>query len=119
MLLCTAVWFLTLRDEHGSMMLKHTELTKIWRPKREEVPEGWRKLQNEDFYGLYFSLNNRKAITTRKIRWVGNAVHMTEENAYKVLVGKPERKRPGRPRCRREDIKIILKKLRCKQTRFM
>jgi len=49
-------------------MLKHRELT-ICRPKREEVPEGWRKLQNEDFYGLYCSLNSRKAMTPRKIRW--------------------------------------------------
>ena len=44
------------------------------------------------------------------------STHNREENAYKVLVGKPEGKRPlGRP----EVIKMILKKLRCKQTRFM
>jgi len=33
------------------------------------------------------------------------------ENEYKVLIGKPERKRsPGRPRCRWEDIRIYLTK---------
>jgi hypothetical protein len=60
-------------------MLKHWELTKICKSKREEVPEGWRKLQNEDFHRLYCSLNRRKAFTPRKIRWVGNAVHVTEK----------------------------------------
>lgn len=64
-------------------MLKHKEVTKICRPKREEVPEGCRKLQNENFHGLYCSLNSRKAITPRKIRRVGNAVHMTEK---KILI---------------------------------
>jgi hypothetical protein len=93
-------------------MLKHQVLMKIFRPTREEVPGGLRKPQNEDFHGLYCSLNSRMAITPRKIRWVGNAVHMTEEFAYKVLVGKPEGKRPlGRPRFRRDDIKMILKQL--------
>jgi hypothetical protein len=43
------------------------------------VPKGWRKLQNEDFHGSYCSLNSRKAITPRKIRRVGNAIHMTEK----------------------------------------
>jgi hypothetical protein len=40
------------------------------------------------------------------------STHDREEFAYKVLIGKPEGNRPlGRPRCRREDIKVILKKL--------
>ena len=75
-MLCTVVKFLKLRDEYGSRMLK---LTKIYRPKRDEVPESWRRLQNEDFHGLHCSLNSRKAITPSMIRRVGNAVHMTEK----------------------------------------
>jgi hypothetical protein len=40
------------------------------------------------------------------------STHDREEFAYKVLVGKPEGKSPiGRPRFRREDIKMILKQL--------
>jgi hypothetical protein len=37
--------------------------------------------------------------------WVGHAARMGEKkNAYRLLVGKPERKRPlGRPKCRRVD----------------
>ena len=79
LLLCTVVWFLTLQDEYGLMLLKHRVLTKIIRPKSEEVPGGWRKLQNEDFHGLYCSLNARMSITPRKIGWVVNVVHITEK----------------------------------------
>jgi hypothetical protein len=102
-------------------MFKHRVLRKIFRHKREEVPPGWRKLQNEDLHGLYCSLNSMMVITPRRKRWAGNAVHMTKRNAYKVFVGKSEGKRPlERPRCRREDIiKMDLKELRWEQTRFM
>jgi hypothetical protein len=39
------------------------------------------------------------------MRWAGYVVYMGEmRNAYSILVGKPEGKRPlGRPRCRWED----------------
>jgi hypothetical protein len=41
----------------------------------------------------------------RRMRWAGHVAHMGEERkVYKVLVGKPERKRPlGRPRRKWED----------------
>jgi hypothetical protein len=44
-------------------------------------------------------------IKSRRMRWVGHAAHIGEESeVYRVLVGKPEGKRPLiRPRCRRED----------------
>jgi hypothetical protein len=48
-----------------------------------------------------------------RMRWVGHAAHMGEvRNSYKILVGKPEGKRPlRRLRCRQEnDIKWILEK---------
>jgi hypothetical protein len=43
-----------------------------------------------------------KIIKTRMIRWAGNVARMGEKrNAYRLLVGKPEGRRPlGRPRCR-------------------
>jgi hypothetical protein len=46
-----------------------------------------------------------KVIKLRKMKWVGNETSMREiRNAYKLLVGKPGRKRSlGRPRPRRED----------------
>jgi hypothetical protein len=44
-----------------------------------------------------------------KMRWVGHVARMGEvRNAYRVLVGKPEQKRPlGTPRYE-DNIKIVL-----------
>jgi hypothetical protein len=43
-----------------------------------------------------------RIIKSRRMRWVGNVARMGEKrNVYRLLVGKPERKRPlGRPRRR-------------------
>jgi hypothetical protein len=43
-----------------------------------------------------------RIIKSRRMRWVGHVARMGEKrNAYRLLVGKPEGKRPlGRPRCR-------------------
>jgi hypothetical protein len=42
---------------------------------------------------------------SNRIKWAGHVARMGENrNAYRILVGKPEGKRPlGRPRCKRED----------------
>jgi hypothetical protein len=47
------------------------------------------------------------------MRWVGLVVHMGEgRDIYRVLMGKPEGKRPfGRPRQRKEDIKMDIKEV--------
>jgi hypothetical protein len=44
-------------------------------------------------------------IKSRRMRWAGHVARMEEtKNAYRILVGKPEGKRPlGRIRCRSED----------------
>jgi hypothetical protein len=49
---------------------------------------------------LYFSPNIIRMIKSRRLRWVGHVARMGErKNAYRILVGKPEGKRPlGRPR---------------------
>jgi hypothetical protein len=70
-------------------------LRRIFGPKREEVAEGWRRLHNEKLHNLY-----TPAYISRVM------------NAYKVLVGIPEGKRPlARPRLRREDIRMDLRKI--------
>jgi hypothetical protein len=63
-----------------------------------------RKLHNEELHILYSSPNIRQ-IKLRRMRWVGHVAHMGEDRkVYKVLVGRPERKRPlRRPRHRWED----------------
>jgi hypothetical protein len=59
----------------------------------------------------YFSPSIIRIIKSRWMRWVGNVARMGEKrNVYRLLVGKPEEKRPlGRPRRRWIDnIKIDL-----------
>jgi hypothetical protein len=71
-------------------------------PKRDEVTGEWRKLRNEEFHDLYFSPSIIRIMKARRMRWAGHVTQIGEKrNAYRLLVGKPKRKRPlGRPRRR-------------------
>jgi len=65
---------------------------------------------------MYSSSNIVRVIKTRRMRWVGNVALMGDRKGlYKVLVGKPEGKRPlGRPRLRWEDkSKMDLQEVGC------
>jgi hypothetical protein len=66
------------------------------------VTRGWRKLHNEELHNLYSSPSIIRIIKSRRMRWVGHVARIGEKrNAYRLLVGKPEGKRPlGRPRRR-------------------
>jgi len=58
-----------------------------------------------------------RKIKSRRMRWVGHVARMGERRGVnRVLVGKPERKRPlGRPRRRLEDnIKMDIQEVGCK-----
>jgi hypothetical protein len=53
-------------------------------------------------------------ITSRRMRWAGHVAQMGEKrNAHRILVGKPEGKRPlGRPRRRwMDNIKMNLREI--------
>jgi hypothetical protein len=53
---------------------------------------------------MYSSQNIIRMIKLRKIRWAGHVARMEKRNSYRILVGKPEGKRPlERPRRRWED----------------
>jgi hypothetical protein len=83
-------------------------------PKRDEVTGEWRKLHNEELHNLNSTPDIIRQVKSRRMRWAGHVVRMGEERkVYKVLVGKPEGKRPlGRPRRRREDgITIDLREI--------
>jgi hypothetical protein len=95
-------WSLTLRKEHRPRLFENKVLRRIFGPKRDEVTGGWRKLHNEELHDLYSSANIIRIIKSRRMRWAGHVPRMGERrNAYRLLVGKPEGKRPlGRPKRR-------------------
>jgi hypothetical protein len=70
-----------------------------------KVPRTWRKLNNDELHNLYSSPNIVRVIKSRRMRWAGHVARMGEgRGVYKVLVGRPEGKRPlGRPRRRWDD----------------
>jgi hypothetical protein len=77
-------------------------LRRIFGPKRDEVTGEWRKLYNEELGDFYSSPSIIRIIKSRRMRWAGRVARMGEKrNAYRLLVGKSEGKRPlGRPRRR-------------------
>ena len=83
-------------------MFENMVLRRIFGPRRDEVTGEWRRLHNEELNDLYSSPSIVWVIKSRKMRWAGHVARMCEEReAYRVLVGKPEGKRPlGRPRRR-------------------
>jgi hypothetical protein len=80
-------------------MFKNRVLRRIFGPKRDEVRGGWRKLHNEELHNLYSSPSIIKMIKSRR-RCARHVARIGEQrNAYRILVGNREGKRPlGRPR---------------------
>ena len=84
--------------------------------KKNEITGEWRKLHNYQLRALYCSHNIIRSLKSRRLRLAGHVARMEQSrNAYRVLVGKPEGKRPlGRPRLRWEDnIRMDLKEVGC------
>ena len=84
--------------------------------RRNEVTGEWRRLHNEEPNDLYSSPNILRVIKSRRIRWAGHVARMGEEKGvYRVLVGKPEGRKPlGRPRRRWVDnIRMDLQEVGC------
>ncbi|KAJ4450642.1 hypothetical protein ANN_02071 [Periplaneta americana] len=107
-------WTLTLREEQRLRVFDNKVLRKIFAAKRDEVTGEWRKLHNAELHALYSSPDVIRTIKSRHLRWAGHVAHMGESrNAYRVLVGRPEGKRPlGRLRCSWEDnIKMDLREV--------
>ena len=108
-------WSLTLREERKLRVFENMVLRRIFGPRMEDVTGEWRRLHNE-LNDLYSSPNIVRVIKSRRMRLAGHVARMGEERGlYRVLVGKPEGKKPlGRPRRRWVDnIRTDLQKVGC------
>jgi hypothetical protein len=91
---------LSQRENGYVVHIANRMLRRIFVPKRDEVTGEWRQFHNEELHNLYSLPNIITMIKSRRMRWAGHVARMREKrNAYRILVGKPEGKRPlGRPR---------------------
>jgi hypothetical protein len=87
-------WSLTLREKRRLRVFENRVLRGIFGAKRDDVTGEWRKLHNEKIHDLYSSHTIVRVIKSIQIRWVGHVARMVDGRVvYRVLVGKPERKR--------------------------
>ena len=96
-------------------MFENMVLKRIFGPRIDEVTGEWRRLHNEELNDLY-SPNFVPVIKSRRMRWAGHVARMGEEiGVYRVLLGKPEGRRPlGRPRRRWVDnIRMGVQEVGC------
>jgi hypothetical protein len=100
---------LTLREQHTLSFLR-----RIYGPKKLEVAGGWSRLHNEEIHNLYTSPSIIMVIKSRTMRMAEHVARMGKmRNAYKILVGKPEGRRPlGRPRSSwKDNVRVDLKEI--------
>jgi hypothetical protein len=94
-------WSLTRRAEYRlRVCVENRVLREIFGTTREEVTGDWRRLLDEDLHESHCSPNVIRVIKLSRMRWMRHVARMGQKsNAYRVLVGKPDRKRPlARPR---------------------
>ena len=86
-------------------MFENGLLRRIFGPNRDEITGEWRKLYNEALNDLYSSPNIFRPIKSRRMIWAEHVARMGERrDVYRVVVGKPEGRRPlGRPKLKWED----------------
>jgi len=98
------------------MVFENMVLRRIFGPRRHEVTGEWRRLHNEELNDLYCSPNIVRVIKWRRMKWAGHVAWIGEERGmYRVLVGKPEGRRPlGRSRLRWVDnIRMDFQEVGC------
>jgi len=109
-------WSLTLREDHRLMVFENRVLRRICGPKKEKGTGEWRKLHNEELNDLHSLPNIVPIIKSRRMRWAEHVARMGDRRGvYRVLMWKPEEKRPlGRLRLIQEDnIKMDLQEVEC------
>jgi hypothetical protein len=98
-------WSLTPKEKQRLRVLENRVLREIFGPQRDEVTGQWIRLHNEELNDLYSSPNIIRVIKSGRMRWAGRVARMgIKRRAYRILVGRPEGRRPlGRSRRRWED----------------
>jgi hypothetical protein len=98
-----------MREDRRLRVFENRVLWRMFGPKTDEVTGEWRKLHNEELNDLYSSSTVVRVITPR-LRWAEYVGRMGKgRGVHRVLVGKPEGKRPlGRARRRWDNIKMDL-----------
>jgi hypothetical protein len=99
-----------LRKEHRLRVYENRVLRRIFGPKREE-DGSCRKLHNDELHSLYSSPNIVRVIKSRRMRCTGHVARMRKGRVvYRVLVGRPEGKKPPKSSRRRweDNIKMDL-----------
>ena len=99
---------MTLKEERRLRVFENKVLRRVFGPKRDEVTGELRKLHNEELRDLYSLPNIVRVVKSRRMRWAGHVTRMgVGRGVHRVLVGKPEGKRPpGRPRRRWSWLRI-------------
>ena len=103
--LCSCSLFVLIKFIRHSKGRPTRNLLKFMWLWRDEVTGEWRKLHNEELSDLYSLPNIVRVVKSRRMRWAGHVARMGQgRRVYRVLVRKPEGKRPlGRPRRRWKD----------------
>jgi hypothetical protein len=84
-----------LRDKRRLRVFENRVLRIVFGPKSDEVTGEGRKLHNEGLNDLYSLPNIVRVVKSRRMRWAGHVAHMGKERGVqRVLVGKPEGRRP-------------------------
>ena len=97
-------------------MFENKVLRKIFVAKRDEISENGESYIMLSYTHCIKSPNIIRNLKSRRLRWTGYVARMEQfRNAYRVLVGKPVRKRPlGIPKRRWEDnVKMDLREVGC------
>jgi len=94
------------------MVFENKVLRRIFAPKRDNVPGEWNRLHNEELCGSVLLTKYYSGDQFEKNDMGGACgTYGDRRGAYRVLVGKPEGKRPPRrPRCRCRILRWIFKK---------
>jgi hypothetical protein len=81
-------WSLTLKEEYLLRVLENRMLRRIFRPKKDEVTGGWRKLHNEEFRNLYSSSIIMRMIQSTRMRLAKHVARMARGEMYINIEGK-------------------------------